>query len=150
MCRFVITIVLSGLAIAASAAEPTVIVVVDTDRGALIRWPLPAGALPKAGFQVERVQGAKRDLVGVARPGTAAEADRQLSQGKAQLVKAYYDMSARLGSNDPKQKKDFVQARLSIELLTLQDPQLARFLGLSIEDRRAPFGSAVSYVITAL
>src|SRR6266498_5691745 len=150
MRKIIITVLLAALAVSAGAAEPTVVVVVDADRGALIRWPLPAGALPRNGFHVERLMGAKREVIGVVRPGTAAEADQRLSAAKAKLVKQYLDVSARPGSNDPKQKKDLTQARLSVELVSLQDPQLAHFLGLTIEDRRAPFGAVVSYAVTAL
>ena len=150
MQKIIIAIVLSAAAIAAIAAEPTVIVVVDADRGALLRWPLPAAALPKGGFQVERAVGSKRELVGIARPGTAAEAAQQLSPDKAKLVRQYLEISARPVSNDPKQKREFSQARLSVELLSLQDPQLARLLGISMEDRKAPFGAVASYTITAL
>jgi len=151
MRKIIISIVLTALlAIAAHAAEPTVIVVVDADRGALVRWPLPPAALPKGGFQVERLIGSKRDRIGVVHPGTAAEAAQQLSPDKAKLVKEYLEISARPVSTDPKQKREFSQARLSVELLSLQDPQLARFLGVSIEDRHPPFGAVVSYTITAL
>src|SRR6266550_6605677 len=86
------------------ASEPNVIVVIDASRGALIRWPLPAGALPKGGFQVERSVGGKKDLVGIVRPGTAAEADQRFAPEKARLAKKYLEVS-------PSQSRDFTQAR---------------------------------------
>ena len=138
--NLMLLILVAGLALPASAAEPTVIVVVDANRGALIRWPLPKGPLPPGGYQVERLTGSTRQLVGTVHPGTAAEADQKLAPEKATLAKKYLEVSARPVGNDPKQKSDFSQARLSVELLSLQDPQVARLLGLSIDDRSAPFG----------
>lgn len=148
--KIFLSIILAALPLTALAAEPNVLVVVDADRGALIRWPLPATALPKGGFQVERVAAGKKQLIGVVHPGTAAEADQKLAAAKAKLAKQYLEISARPVSNDPQQKRDLSQARLSVELLSLQDPQLAKFLGVSIEDRSAPYGATVSYIVTAL
>src|SRR5438093_2646827 len=148
--NLMLLILVAGLALPASAAEPTVIVVVDANRGALIRWPLPKGPLPPGGYQVERLTGSTRQLVGTVHPGTAAEADQKLAPEKATLAKKYLEISARPIGNDPKQKSDFNQARLSVELLSLQDPEVARLLGLSIDDRGAAFGAVVSYSVTAL
>src|SRR5689334_2198153 len=108
MRKFLISISLAALAISAIAAtEPNVLVVIDADRGALIRWPLPPGALPKNGFQVERVVGTKRDVIAVVHPGSAAEAQQQLSPEKAKLVQKYLEVAAQ----NPK-TKEFAQARL--------------------------------------
>ena len=53
MRKIILSILFASFALAASAAEPTAIVVIDANRGALIRWPLPRTALPKGGFQVD-------------------------------------------------------------------------------------------------
>ena len=144
MRKVILTILIAALPMSAAvAAERTALVVIDANRGALIRWPLPPGALPKSGFQVDRSVGGKKELVGIARPGTAKEADEKLTPEKATLAKRYLQVN-------PQQTNDFAQARLSVELMTLQDPVLARFLGLSIEDPRAPYGSTVAYTVTAL
>jgi hypothetical protein len=144
MRRLFLSILIAGLPlIAVAASTPTALVVIDANRGAMIRWQLPAGALPKGGFQVERSVGGRMDLVGVVRPGTAAEADQRLSPDKAKLAKKYLEVS-------PSQSREFTQARLSVELMSLQDPALAKFLALSIEDPKVPYGSTVAYTVTAL
>src|SRR5215210_4551970 len=132
MRKFTLSILIAALPLIATAAsEPTAIVVIDANRGALIRWPLPSGALPKGGFQVERNVGGKKELVGIVRPGTGAEADQRLSPDKAKLARKYLEIS-------PSQSREFAQARLSVELMSLQDPQLARFLAVSIDDPKVP------------
>ncbi|MDQ6800090.1 MAG: hypothetical protein M3041_04555 [Acidobacteriota bacterium] len=144
MRKITLSILLAALPLFAFAAtEPNAIVVIDANRGAFIRWPLPAGALPKGGFQIERSVGGKKDLVGIVRPGTAAEADQRFAPEKARLAKKYLEVS-------PSQSREFTQARLSVELMSLQDPLLARFLALSIEDPKVPYGSTVAYTVTAL
>src|SRR6266566_1340884 len=144
MRKVILTILIAALPMSAVAAsERAALVVIDANRGALIRWSLPPGALPKGGFQVDRSVGGKKELVGIARPGTAAEADQKLTPEKATLAKRYLLVN-------PQQTNDFAQARLSVELMTLQDPVLARFLALSIDDPKVPYGSTVIYTVTAL
>src|SRR5947199_10861098 len=110
MRKFTLSILIAALPLVAMAAsEPTVIVIIDANRGALLRWPLPAGALPKGGFQVDRNIGGKREMIGVTRPGTAAEADQRLSPDKAKLAKKYLEIT-------PTQSREFAQARLAVEL----------------------------------
>ena len=141
----VISILIAAPLFSAPAAkQPAALVVVDAQRGAMIRWPLPPGPLPPGGFQVERMTGNTKQLIGVVHAGTAAEADQKLAPGEADLAKRY------LAATAQPQSKDFAQARLSVELMTLQDPELARFLALSIDDKRAPFGAVVGYTVSAL
>src|ERR1700737_2198596 len=109
MRKIILTILIAALPMSAISAERTALVVIDANRGALIRWPLPPGALPKGGFQVERNVGGKKELVGIARVGTAAEADQKLTPEKATVAKKYLQVN-------PQQTSEFAQARLSVEL----------------------------------
>ncbi len=145
---FSVLLMLGSLATVAQQPENTAIVVVDAQRGALIRWLLPKGPFPRNGFQVERtVAGGAAQIVGRVAP---LANDAKLAPERATLAKKYVDLAVRPISTDPKAKSDYAEVRLTVELMTLQDPLLARYLALSIEDPKAPIGSVATYTIRTL
>ena len=138
------------IAIAASLAAqerrpPNIVVIVDAQRGALVRWSMPQGAFPPGGFQLARVSanGASR-IVATLRPGDLAQApalspDRQ---------KTASDFLALLNDASKLTGEQAENARMAIQFAVASDPDLAAFLGLSYEDREAPRGETVTYVVS--
>lgn len=102
------------------------LVLVDAQRGAIVRWELPNA--PLTGFQIER----DGQVIGTVKPGDS------------EIIRAYV-----AASMDPS-KPDFQQAHLSMELLSLADASIASQLALSFEDRNVRSGSTVTYTIRTL
>ena len=70
----IVCVLAIALPLVAQEKRANVIVVVDAERGALVRWAMPAGAFP-AGFQLARsVRGGAPQMVATIRPGDPANA----------------------------------------------------------------------------
>jgi hypothetical protein len=137
---------LAAAAIGFAQPSPTVAVIIDPVRGALVRWPLPEGAFPPGGFQLEAsVDGEPPRVVAVVKPGSA-EGVPGLLPAKKEFADRYLAAAAQVqGGGD-----EAAQARLAAELVALADPAVAAYLGLSHEDRAIGTGSSVTYTVRAL
>lgn len=138
---------LAAAAIGLAQPSPTVAVVIDPVRGALVRWPLPAGAFPPGGFQLEAsVDRQPPRIVAVVKPGAAENAVGLLA-AKKEFADRYLAAAARAGQAGG---DEAAQARLAAELVALGDPAVAAYLGLSYEDRAIGAGTTVTYTVRAL
>lgn len=130
---------------------PTVVVVTDPERGAMVRWPLPERAYPAGGFQLDRIAaGGARQLVAIVKPGVAPEGGT-LAPEKARFAADYIRLAANPAvATDPKLKDEFAQTRLVVELMSLYDPLFAKTLGIAYEDRPAPQNGTLVHEVLAL
>ncbi len=134
-------------AVGLAQTSPTVAVVIDPVRGALVRWPLPKEAFPPGGFQLERsVDREPPRVVAVVKPGSA-DGVTGLSPAKKEFADRYLAAAARAGQGGG---EEAAQARLAVELVALADPAVAAYLGLSHEDREIGAGTTVTYTVRAL
>jgi hypothetical protein len=147
--RFLLLFVgfLSAASLAAQqrVQTPTVAVVIDAQRGALVRWSVPPTGLPAA-FQVERsLSTGAKEIVALVKPGASDRAGN-LIPAKIEFANQYIASSARPVSAAG--AEDAAQARVTVEMMALADPALAAYLGLSYEDRNVPAGAVVTYTIS--
>jgi hypothetical protein len=144
------TVAAAALALTAQQrpAAPTVAVVIDAQRGALVRWSIPATGLPRGGFQVERSSGnGPRQVIAQVKPGSPA-IPVALAPEKRQFADQYIATSGRAAAAG--QSEDEAQTRATVEMVALADAPLAAYLGLSYEDRQMPAVSTVTYTISLL
>lgn len=140
---FLGAVLLTGAVPGFAANEPTVLVVIDANRGALVRWALPA-RLPAA-FQVQRVTGGTQQVIATVKPG-----ENRLAASKARrgAVMKYIEDSAKAAAGATGPQLD--RGQLGMELLTIADAGVATALGLAYEDATAPKGGVVKYIISTV
>ena len=76
-------------------------VIVDAERGTLLRWALPEGEFPRNGFRVERaVGGGRAEAIATVRPQVEAPSSSQGGSHVAALVRDFLARAAEGGSVD--------------------------------------------------
>ncbi|HEX8619612.1 MAG TPA: hypothetical protein VF911_18675 [Thermoanaerobaculia bacterium] len=121
------------------AATERVSVVFEPGRGALLRWPLPAGPLP-ASFRVERREGGNRTTIATLQPGTDVAALRAEDRD---LVARYQRTSTGADANAAQLARTFATVR------SVMDLGVAKAFGIFAEDAAARAGATVTYDVYA-
>lgn len=129
-------IVAAGAFSQESPKDAGVVVVVDESRGTMVRWVLPSAGLPAGGFRLDRrVDGGPAETIATVRPGQTGVV---LSPVWKETAEAILKAGGR------------PEDRASAIVLTLAEPQVAAWLGLSYEDRAVRPGTSVAYTVSRL
>lgn len=143
----ILCLLIATVPLAAQEKRPGVVVVVDAERGALVRWAMPAGAFPAAGFQLSRVvRGGAPQIVATIRPGDPANAPGL----SAERMKIASDFLALANDTARLQGEDAITGGFALRLIAASDPDLAAYLGISYADRNAPRAETVTYIVSRI